>query len=139
MDIGQVKICWLHFDTFSDYVKALQGYGGLEYAGPITQRNELDLPGEWVDGPYKPEFDLLKHVPGATPEARRAFLLAQQESDQETLNMRLLCAIECKVKRRVHELLGLDSENNPVPEDEREPMYADPNFRHPITNGSMLV
>ena len=131
LDIGHVRLTWLHFDTVEHYLKALQGYGGIDIGGAVRERKHFDLPGLWVDGPYDAKYDLLKDVPGDTPEERRAFLMTPQDMDQDTLDMRLLNAISCKSTLRVQELLGLGSDNTLVPKDKRRPRYADPNSRTP--------
>ena len=48
-----------------------EGYGGLDYGGAMLLRQNFDLPGQWVDGDYQEQYDMLRQVPGATPEARR--------------------------------------------------------------------
>ena len=70
--MGGVNIRWLHFETLEDFLKALQGYGGVDFGGDMHARQDFGLPGQWTDGPYHEAHDLLKGVPGATPEERRA-------------------------------------------------------------------
>ena len=82
LDIGQIHIHWLHFESLEDYLKALQGYGGIDLGGAMYSRKKFGLPGEWVDGPRNAEYDLLTDVPGATPEERRAFLLTEAAPTQ---------------------------------------------------------
>ena len=57
-------------------------------------------------------------MPGATPEERRAFLLAAAAPTQAQLNKRLTKAIDCRSTERVRELLGLDAQDRPLPEGE---------------------
>ena len=56
--------------SVEDYLKALQGYGGIDYGGAMQANKKFDLPGRWVDGDYNPEHDLLKGV--ICSEAARA-------------------------------------------------------------------
>ena len=127
LDLGSVAIVWLHFETLEDYLKALQGYGGIDYGGDVYQRRKFDLPGRWIDGPYNAAHDLLRGVPGATPEERRAFLLAPQPPSPAQLTRQLNKAMEAKDAARVRQLLGLAADNAPLPPAERAPLCADPN------------
>eukprot|EP01043_Picozoa_sp_COSAG02_P058574 COSAG02_NODE_7314_length_3069_cov_2.031650_1_plen_465_part_00 len=130
LDIGDIKILWLHFESLEDFLKALQGYGGVDVAGDMFMRNSFGLPGRWVDGSYDEQDDLLTNVPGDTPQERRAFLLTALTPTQELLDSRLVKAIRTKSVRRVRELLGLAPDNTMLPEDER-PLCANPNFSFP--------
>eukprot|EP01045_Picozoa_sp_COSAG04_P012402 COSAG04_NODE_834_length_9992_cov_54.919786_5_plen_1490_part_00 len=123
MGLGNVFIHWLHFDSLEDYLKALQGYGGIDLRS-VLSRSNFGLPGQWIDGPYNEEYDMLKHVPGATLEERRAHLLTAAEPDQAKLDEQLSKAIMCKSTERVRELLGLDGENKPLPEAQRPRLLA---------------
>eukprot|EP01044_Picomonas_judraskeda_P013626 COSAG03_NODE_2078_length_3151_cov_4.109764_2_plen_556_part_00 len=127
LDLGSVTIVWLHFETLEDYLKALQGYGGIDYGGDVVERSKFDLPGRWIDGPYNAAHDLLRGVPGATPEERRAFLLAPQPPSPAQLSRQLHKAIAAKDVARVRQLLGLAADNAPLPPGAREPLCADPN------------
>ena len=127
LDLGSVTIVWLHFETLEDYLKALQGYGGIDYGGDVNQRRKFDLPGRWIDGPYNAAHDLLRGVPGATPEERRAFLLAPQPPSPAQLTRQLNKAIAAKDAARVRQLLGLAADNAPLPPAARAPLCADPN------------
>ena len=129
LDLGSVTIVWLHFETLEDYLKALQGYGGIDYGGDVYQRRAFDLPGRWIDGPYNAAHDLLRGVPGATPEERRAFLLAPQPPSPAQLSRQLHKAMGAKDAARVRQLLGLAADNAPLPPAERAPLCADPNAR----------
>ena len=143
LDIGELTIQWLHFESLEDFLKALQGYGGIDFGGAMKQRQKFDLPGQWIDGDYQEKYDLLKGVPGATPQKRRAFLLAPAAPDQAALNQRLIKAIYSKSVPRVRELLGLDATNTPLLEGAREgarpAICADPNTKHPATGASMFL
>eukprot|EP01046_Picozoa_sp_COSAG06_P016243 COSAG06_NODE_1069_length_10828_cov_22.835493_11_plen_490_part_00 len=138
LDIGQIKIEWLHFEDLDSFLKCLQGYGGIDYAGAMLERSKFDLPGEFVDGDYNAEHDLLKHVPGATPEARRAFLLSPPAPSQAQLDTQLLNAIRAKSAPRVRELLGLAADDTPLPAAQRPALCADPNSRIPASGSGML-
>ena len=127
LDLGSVTIVWLHFETLEDYLKALQGYGGIDYGGDVLARRDFDLPGRWIDGPYNAAHDLLRGVPGATPEERRAFLLAPQPPSPAQLSRQLHKAMGAKDAARVRQLLGLAGDNAPLPPGERAPLCADPN------------
>ena len=129
LDLGAVTIVWLHFETLEDYLKALQGYGGIDYGGDVLERRKFDLPGRWIDGPYNAAHDLLRGVPGATPEERRAFLLAPQPPSPAQLSRQLHKAMAAKDAARVRQLLGLAADNAPLPPAERAPLCADPNAR----------
>ena len=96
LDVGGVRVEWLHFESLDDFLKALQGYGGVDYGGVMYDRKNFDLPGQWVDGDYQEQYDMLRHVPGATPEARRAFLLEAAAPSQEKLNTQLLNAMRAR-------------------------------------------
>jgi hypothetical protein len=137
LDIGQINIEWLHFEDLDSFLKCLQGYGGIDYGGAMAQRSDFDLPGEFVDGDYNAEHDLLKHVPGATPEARRAFLLSPPAPNQAQLDTQLLNAICAKSAPRVRELLGLAADDTPLPAAQRPALCADPNSR-PFPNREAL-
>lgn len=129
LELGGITVKWLHFESFEDLVKALQGYGGLDYGGDMSDRQKFGLPGRWVDGPYNEAHDLLKGVPGATPAERRAFLLAPQPREQGQLNAKLANAIRAKDAERTRELLGLGPDNAAVAGAEgSSSVYADPNF-----------
>ena len=130
LDLGSVAIVWLHFETLEDYLKALQGYGGIDYGGDVVARRDFDLPGRWIDGPYNAAHDLLRGVPGATPEERRAFLLAPQPPSPAQLTRQLTKAMVAKDAARVRQLLGLAADNAPLPPAERAPLCADPNARN---------
>eukprot|EP01045_Picozoa_sp_COSAG04_P020078 COSAG04_NODE_2018_length_4992_cov_2.675455_1_plen_854_part_00 len=125
LDLGSIHIHWLHFESLEDYLKALQGYGGIDLGGAMDSRKNFGLPGEWVDGPRNAEYDLLTGVPGATPEERRAFLLTAAAPTQAQLDRRLQKAIVCRSTERVRELLGLDAQDQPLPEGERPAMLPD--------------
>ena len=127
LDLGSVTIVWLHFETLEDYLKALQGYGGIDYGGDVLARRDFDLPGRWIDGPYNAAHDLLRGVPGATPEERRAFLLAPQPPSPAQLTRQLTKAMGAKDAARVRQLLGLAADNAPLPPAERAPLCAYPN------------
>jgi hypothetical protein len=103
----------------------------------MQSRSKFDLPGEFVDGDYNAEHDLLKHVPGATPEARRAFLLSPPAPNQAQLDTQLLNAICAKSAPRVRELLGLAADDTPLPAAQRPALCADPNSR-PFPNREAL-
>jgi hypothetical protein len=139
LDIGPIRIGWLHFEDLDSFIRCLQGYGGIDYGGAMLQRSKFDLPGEFVDGDYNAEHDLLKHVPGATPEARRAFLLSPPAPSQAQLDTQLLNALRAKSAPRVRELLGLAADDTPLPAAQRPALCADPNSRHPATGEGMLT
>ena len=139
LDIGAINIQWLHFEDLDSFLKCLQGYGGIDYGGAVQQRKNFDLPGEFVDGDYNAEHDLLKHVPGATPEARRAFLLSPPAPSQAQLDTQLLNAIRAKSAPRVRELLGLAADDTPLPAAQRPALCADPNSRHPSMGTGMFL
>jgi hypothetical protein len=122
VDVGVTNLRWLHFETFECYIKALQGYGGIDFV-QLHQRSKFDLPGQWVDGDYNSEYDLLIDLPGATPEERRASLLEAYAPEQEVLDLRLYNATSCDSTVRVQQLLEFG---------------ANPNFRAPSNKGSMF-
>ena len=136
LNIGDVRIEWLHFETLEEFLKALQGYGGVDFAGTLPANKNFNLPGRWVDGDYDPEHDLLTNVPGTTLEERRAFLRTPQPADQDMLDTQLGNAIDARSTARVQELLGLDSSNSPLPAGKRPALCADPNASHPASNTS---
>lgn len=91
-----------------DFLKWMQGFGGIDLSGVMRADKDFDLPGQWIDGgKYRPEYDLLKSVPGATAKDRRAFLLAPQPADSYKLNLQLENTVGAKTAPRVQELLGL--------------------------------
>jgi hypothetical protein len=138
LDIGAVNIHWLHFEDLDSFLKCLQGYGGIDFGGAMNERSNFDLPGEFVDGDYKAEHDLLKHVPGALPEARRAFLLSPPAPSQAQLDTQLLNAIRAKSAPRVRELLGLATDDTPLPAAQRPALCADPNSCTSSTGDGMF-
>jgi hypothetical protein len=138
LDLGELSIQWLHFQSLEDFLKALQGFGGIDFGGAMKQRQKFNLPGQWIDGDYQEQYDMLKGVPGATPEERRAFLLAPSAPDQAALNERLIKAIGSKSVPRVRELLGLDATDTPLPEGARPAICADPNTKSTATGASMF-
>ena len=78
---------------------------------------------------YKEETDLLRDVPGDTPEERREFLQTLQVPSQEKVDKQLVKAITARSAECVRDLLGLDVSNTPLPEDKRPAVVADPNLR----------
>jgi hypothetical protein len=139
LDIGAISIKWLHFEDLDSFLKSLQGYGGIDYGGAMNQRKSFDLPGEWVDGDYNAEHDLLKHIPGATPEARRAFLLSPPAPSQAQLDGQLLNALRAASAPRVRELLGLAADDTPLSVAQRPALCANPNSRHPSNGTGMFT
>eukprot|EP01047_Picozoa_sp_COSAG01_P078576 COSAG01_NODE_14573_length_1435_cov_2.514585_1_plen_414_part_01 len=80
LQLGAVQILWLHFETCEDLLKAMQGYGGIDLLR-MSNRWDFAQAGEWIQGEvYREEFDLLRGVPGESPEARRAYLLARRDA-----------------------------------------------------------
>jgi hypothetical protein len=75
-------------------------------------RRQFDLPGQWTDGPRNEQYDLLKDVPGETPEARRAYLLSDGNRKPASLQRRLMSAIESLSVPRVKDILALGADPN---------------------------
>ena len=38
LDIDELRIKWLHFESLDDFLKALQGFGGIDFGGAMDQR-----------------------------------------------------------------------------------------------------
>eukprot|EP01047_Picozoa_sp_COSAG01_P001091 COSAG01_NODE_23_length_37704_cov_30.005877_31_plen_553_part_00 len=114
LDLGaDVSIFWLHFDTVEDCLKALQGYGGIDTSA-IFNSMKFGQPGRWTDGPYNAAFDLLRGVPGSTPEKRRAHLSQGAAVPVEQLNHRLHAAIGAGSAGRAQQLLAAKADPNCV-------------------------
>merc|ERR1719453_1384478 len=64
----------------------------------------FDLPGEWRDGEYNEAHDMLRDIPGATPDERREYLL--RVIARAPLEGRLFRAIESRCAEAVRELLA---------------------------------
>eukprot|EP01049_Picozoa_sp_SAG25_P012220 SAG25_NODE_1616_length_2665_cov_3.756430_2_plen_469_part_00 len=111
VNVGEIFMYWLHFETVEEFIKALQGYGNIFLHG-ISMRNSFDEPGRWSDGPYSPQHDLLRGVPGDTPEERRQYLLQPLAPSQEAMNQRLGNSIFSKSLERVVELLAIGADPN---------------------------
>ena len=131
LDIGGVKIEWLHFEAVEQLLSAMQGFGGVD---PVRMVRSWAFgePGQWLAGEAQhTEHDLLATVPGATAAEKRQYLLAERQPTQEQLNARLLNAIRSTSTERVQELLGLKADNTPLTQEERPGLRADPNCRFP--------
>eukprot|EP01049_Picozoa_sp_SAG25_P000966 SAG25_NODE_37_length_19691_cov_19.319467_6_plen_447_part_00 len=111
LDLGTVWILWVHVETIDECLKALQGYGGIDVT-QIHQNRCFCRPGKWTDGPYNEAFDLLKGVPGATPDDRRAYLTQLHAPDPTKLGMRLHNAIQSGSCERVQTLLAAKADPN---------------------------
>lgn len=138
LDIGSVRIEWLHFETVDDFIKAMQGIGGIDFAGAAYHCKSFDQPGRWTDGAYNSQFDLLQDVHGNSPEeVRRNILLTSNILPQAQLDKQLENAIRAKWPQRVRELLGLSTENKQLENVSRE-SFANPNARHPANGDPMF-
>lgn len=107
--MGHVFICWIHFANLCDLLKALQGYGGIDLFQAMDLQS-FDLPGEWRDGEYNEAYDLLRDVPGATPDDRREYLLRVFAC--APLEGRLFRAIESRSADAVRDLLAQRADPN---------------------------
>ena len=101
---GEVKVVWLHFETLEDFLKALQGYGGIDLR-EVDQRNKFGLAGEWKDGDYKPEHDLLTGGKAGGPDQHRSWLMEKRPQSEDALDSQLHSAINAGAVERVEELL----------------------------------
>ena len=114
--LGNVNIHWVHFDTVQDFLKCMQGFGGIDFGGAMNRDQKFDMPGKWTDGgEYRKNYDLLNmdELHGETPEARREFLLAPPPPDgHKQIQQKLHNAIKSKSAPRVRELLGLYREDD---------------------------
>jgi hypothetical protein len=127
LDIGLVRVVWLHFETVEQLLRALQGFGGIDVNRTYNSW-KFGKPGRWIEGDvHHAEHDLLASVPGATPAARLEHLLARREPTQKQLGDRLNNAIKSKSTERVRELLGLRADHTRMTEAEHPGPRADPN------------
>eukprot|EP01043_Picozoa_sp_COSAG02_P021129 COSAG02_NODE_1064_length_14845_cov_137.957616_2_plen_454_part_00 len=111
IDLKSVYLYWVRFECINDCLKALQGYGGIQLS-PVRDANMLGKPGSWTDGPYHATFDLLKSVPGSTPDERREYLMQERLPDASVLGQRLNNAITAGSVGRVRELLAAKADPN---------------------------
>ena len=112
LQLGAVRILWLHFETCEDLLKAMQGYGGIDLRR-MANRWDFAQAGAWIPGEvYRGEFDLLRGVPGETPEARRAYLLARRDPTRDELGQRLANAVDAGAAERATELLRRGADPN---------------------------
>ena len=102
--IQGVRVLWLHFDRVEDLLKALQGYGGIDVSNAVDS-NRFDKPGRWSDGPYNEDYDVLRGVPGDTPDERRAYLMQERRPSADALGVKLHNAVQAGCTRRVSQLL----------------------------------
>ena len=101
---GPIYIYWLHFENTEDFIKALQGYGGVN---PQQMYRDMPFgkPGVWVDGAQNSTYDLLRQR-GVSSDARRGALMVDQSPSQECLDKRLIGAVYARAADRASELLA---------------------------------
>eukprot|EP00928_Gymnodinium_smaydae_P066466 TRINITY_DN49476_c0_g1_i1.p1 TRINITY_DN49476_c0_g1~~TRINITY_DN49476_c0_g1_i1.p1 ORF type:complete len:510 (+),score=45.57 TRINITY_DN49476_c0_g1_i1:50-1579(+) len=106
LQMGGLKVWWIHFKSMSELVRALQGYGGFDFLA-AARRQGFGLPAEWQDGPYNEKYDVLQKLPGNSPEERRNSLYKRWEPTPGEINDRLVMAVQALSVTRVQELLAM--------------------------------